>query len=142
MTVPATDTPATPGRRPEPVLGAAAVASGLTSLAGLVLLVLVLAHVLTPEGQAVLGPALAAAVPSVVGAVGTLAAAWHARGKVTPLSDPMTTALTSAGTVLVELVEAGETVATAVTEARRAPGKQTPGVADHAAPGDTGPTGG
>lgn len=138
MTVPATDTQTDPGKRPEPVLGAAAVASGLTSLAGLVLLVLVLAHVLTPQGQAVLGPAIAAAVPSIVGAVGTLAAAWHARSRVTPLSDPLSSSLTA----LVELTDAATGLSTAVSEVRRPAGKQTPGVADHAAPEPTNPSGG
>lgn len=136
MTDPGPVTPAAPGKRPEPVLGAAAAASALTSLAGLVLLVLVLTHAITPEGQATLGPALASAIPTVVGAAATMAAAWHARSRVTPLSDPMTTALTSAGEVLVELVTAGESIATAVSEVRRPAGRQQPGVADHASPLD------
>lgn len=144
MTAPEPDTPATPPQddsgqtvgqtsRPEPVLNAATVAASLTSLAGVVLLVLVLTHVLTPDGQAVLGPALATAIPTVVGAVGTLAAAFRARGKVTPLSDPVS----AAGVALVELSDAGTAVVNAVREARRPPGAQRPNVADHADPTDT-----
>lgn len=117
----------TPAARPEPVRNAAAVASALTTLAGLVLLVLVFAHVITPEGQAVLGPALAAAIPTAVGAVSTIVAGLRARGQVTPLSAP----LSAAG---VQLVEVGQEVAAAIAEARRAPGPQIPGRADHAAP--------
>jgi hypothetical protein len=137
MTSPGPDTPAAPAEpasgsvsRPEPVVGAAAAASALTSLAGLVLLVLVLTHTITPHGQAVLGPALASAIPTTVGAVATLVAAYRARSKVTPLSDPVS----AAGVALVELEEAGQTVADAVREVRRPPGKQRPDVADHAAP--------
>jgi hypothetical protein len=133
VTVPGPQTPATPPEaasgsdsRPEPVRNAAAVASALTAVAGAVLLVLVLTHVLTPEGSAVLGPALATAIPTAVGAVSTLAAALHARGKVTPLSAPVS----AAG---VALVEAGEEVTGAVRQAARLRSQQTPGP-DHAAP--------
>ena len=114
--------------RPEPVLGAAAVASALTTLAGLVLTILVLTHVLTPEGSTTLGPALASAIPTVIGAIATIAAAFHARAKVTPLSDPRI--LTAAG----DLVAVGEQLAGAVRQATRPPGPQTPGHADHVAP--------
>jgi hypothetical protein len=114
--------------RPEPVLIAAGVASGLTSLAGLLLTILAAVHVLTPEGASTLGPVLASAIPTVIGAVGTIAAALHARSKVTPLSDPRV--LTAAG----DLLSVGEAVSTAVRDALRPPGVQTPGVADHAAP--------
>lgn len=132
MTSPGPDTPDTPPQggsgdvdRPEPVVGAAAVASALTSLAGLVLLVLALTHVITPDGQAVLGPALASAIPTVVGAVSTLVAAYRARAKVTPLSDPVS----AAGVKLVEVT----------SRAVRPPGPQHPDVADHAAPEVTNP---
>lgn len=114
--------------RPEPVLGAASIASAATTLVGLVLTVLVLTHVLTPAGSATLGPALAAAIPTLIGAVSTIVAAFRARSQVTPLSDPRV--LTAAG----ELVSVSEAVATAVREATRPAGPQTPGVADHAAP--------
>lgn len=111
--------------RPEPVRNAAAVASGLTTIVGLLLTVLVLAHVLTPEGSAVLGPALASAIPTAVGAISTLVAALRARKQVTPLSAPVS----AAG---LQLVEIGEDVAAAIRTATRAPGPQTPGQADHA----------
>lgn len=134
MTAPGPDTPATSPEaasggtsRPEPVLGAAGIASAATSLVGVVLLVLVLTHVLTPDGSAVLGPALASAIPTVIGAGSTILAALHSRGKVTPLSAPVS----AAG---VALVEATEEVVAAVQTAARRPGPQTPGVADHAAP--------
>lgn len=134
MTAPGPDTPAPAPQagsgadsRPEPVRNAAALASGLTTAAGLVLTLLVAFHVLTPDGSAILGPVLASAVPTVVGAVSTLVAALHARGKVTPLSAPVS----AAG---LQLVEVGRDVAAAVAEVRRRPGPQTPGVGDHAAP--------
>jgi hypothetical protein len=127
VTSPAPETPAAAPGRPEPVLGAAGVASALTSAAGALLIVLVATHVITPEGSAVLGPVLASAVPTAVGAVATLLAALHARGKVTPLAAPVS----AAGLALVEV---GEDVAAALAEATRRPGPQTPGVADHAAP--------
>jgi hypothetical protein len=133
VTVPGPDTQAAPPEadsgsdsRPEPVRNAAALASALTTLAGVVLLVLVLTHRLTPEGSAILGPALAAAIPTVVGAASTLLTALHARGKVTPLSAPVS----AAG---VALVEAGEGVMDAVRRVRELPSRQTPGP-DHAAP--------
>lgn len=97
--------------RPEPVRNAAAVAASLTTVVGLVLTLLVVGHVLTPDDSAVLGPALAAAVPTVVGAVSAVVAALRARLKVTPLSDPRD----AAGQPLLGRA-------------------QTPGVADHAAP--------
>jgi hypothetical protein len=127
VTLPATPTQTDPGKRPEPVLGAAGAASALTSVVGVVLLVLVFAHVITPDGQAVLGPALASAIPTVVGAVATLVAALRARGQVTPLSAPVS----AAG---VALVEAGESIAAAVREVSRPAGPQVPGVPDHALP--------
>jgi hypothetical protein len=127
VTSPATGTPPPATGRPQPVLGAAAVASVLTTAAGAALTVLVATHVLTPEGSAVLGPVLAAVIPTAVGTVGTLLAALHARGKVTPLSAPVS----AAG---LALVEAGTQVAEAVGRATRRPGPHTPGVADHAAP--------
>jgi len=114
MTDPATETPPAASGRPEPVLGAATGASALTSLAGIVLLVLVFTHVITPGGQAVLGPALASAIPTVVGAVSTVVAAYRARAKVTPLSDPRNAA--------------GERL----LAARVLPSQQTPGP-DHSA---------
>jgi hypothetical protein len=114
--------------RPEPVLSAAMIASAATTLAGLLLTVLVATHVLTPDGSATLGPALAAAIPTLIGAASTMIAAFRARSKVTPLSDPAV--LTAAG----ELINVGEAVATAVRQAIRPAGPQTPGVADHAAP--------
>lgn len=120
MTAPATTA------RPEPVRNAAAAASGLTTLVGLVLTVLVATHVLTPDGSAVLGPVLASAIPTAVGAVSTLVAALRARGKVTPLSAPVS----AAG---LQLVEVGEGVAAAIRTAARRPGPQTPGEADHSA---------
>lgn len=128
MTSPASPAQTDPGKRPEPVLGAAGAASALTGLAGVILTVLVLAHVLTPEGSAVLGPALASAIPTVIGAVGTLLAALHARSRVTPLSDPAV--LNAAG----ELVRVGEAITSAVRTGTRPAGPQVPGVADHAAP--------
>lgn len=138
MSVPGPPAPADPPQaasgadsRPEPVRNAAAAASALTSVVGVVLLVLVVTHVLTPEGSAILGPALAAAIPTAVGAVSTLAAAFHARGKVTPLAAP----LSAAG---LQLVEVGQELVAAVEQVRRRPGPQTPGVPDHAAP-ETGP---
>lgn len=111
--------------RPEPVLIAAGVASAATTLVGLATTVLVAAHVLTPAGSATLGPTLAAAIPTVLGAVGTIAAAFHARGRVTPLSDPRLLPAVE------QLVETGVEVASAVVAARPA-GAQRPGVADHA----------
>jgi hypothetical protein len=114
--------------RPEPVVVAAGAASLLTTLVGLVVTVLAAAHVLTPDGASTLGPVLAGAIPTLIGAASTIAAAVHARGKVTPLSDPRVV-----GAVL-SAVEAGEQVATAVVAATRPAGPQTPGVADHAAP--------
>jgi hypothetical protein len=141
VTSPQPGTPAAPPQaasgsdsRPEPVRNAAAIASLLTTLAGVVLVVLVLNHVLTPEGSAVLGPALAAAIPTFVGAVSTIIAALHARGRVTPLASPDLAALG------IQLVEAGENVAETFRQAVRRPGPQAPGVADHAAP-DTPPGG-
>lgn len=118
---------ATP-RRPEPVLGSAAIASAATTLVGLVLTCLVLAHVLTPAGSAILGPALASAIPTVIGAASTLVAAWRARGKTLPLADPRVAQAWQ------QIVASEQGIATAVTEVRRAPGPQTAGVADHAAP--------
>jgi hypothetical protein len=135
VTPPQPDTPAAPPQaasgslgRPEPVRNAAAVASAATTVVGLVLTLLVVFHVLTPEGSAILGPALASAVPTVIGAVSTLLAALHARGKVTPLAAPDFAALG------LTLVETGDEVAGAFRQAVRAPGPQTPGRADHAAP--------
>jgi hypothetical protein len=116
---------ATPAR-PEPVLIAAGAASAITTLIGLATTILVAAHVLTPAGSATLGPTLAAAIPTVLGAVGTIVAAFHARGRVTPLSDPRLLG------AVVDLVTTGEQVATAVVAARPA-GAQRPGVPDHAA---------
>jgi hypothetical protein len=101
--------------RPEPVRNAATVAASITTVVGLVLTLLVITHVLTPDDSAVLGPALGTALPTVVGAVSTIVAALRARLKVTPLSDPRD----AAGLALVAEI----------------PGRrQTPGVADHAAP--------
>lgn len=121
MSDPGPGTPATPpeaasggGSRPEPVRNAALVASGLTTVVGLVLTLLVVAHVLTPDTSATLGPALASALPTVVGAVGTVVAALRARRHVTPLSDPRN----AAGLPLVA--------------ATTLPSRQTPGP-DHAA---------
>lgn len=125
MTPPPPDTSAAPGKRPEPVLGAAAVASALTTVAGLVLLVLVFAHVITPDGQAILGPALASAIPTVVGAVSTLLAAWKARKGTVPLADPRV------AQAWAEIVAAERTVAGAVRSARL-PSQETPGP-DHSA---------
>jgi hypothetical protein len=71
-------------------------------------------HVLTPDDSAILGPALAAAIPTVVGAASAVVAALRARLKVTPLSDPRN----AAGQALTA----------------RPPIPQRPGVADHAAP--------
>lgn len=99
MTPPGPDTPAASPRaasgsdgRPEPVRNAALTAASLTTVVGLVLTVLVLTHVLTPDGQAVLGPALASAIPTVVGAVSAVVGALRARLHVTPLSDPRSAA--------------------------------------------------
>jgi hypothetical protein len=114
--------------RPEPVLNAAAIASLLTTLTGLTLTALAATHVLTPAGSATLGPVLAAAIPTVIGAASTLVAAFRARAKVTPLTDPRV--LTAAG----DLISVGQAVAIAARQAARAAGPQTPGVADHAAP--------
>jgi hypothetical protein len=133
VTSPAASTSTSP--RPEPVLGAAGVAAALTSLSGLVLLILVLSHVLTPDGQAILGPALATSIPTVVGAITTLAAAWRARGKTLPLDDPRVAQAWQ------QILDAEQGVATAVSEVRRPPGPQTDGVADHAAPDPTAPVG-
>lgn len=74
--------------RPEPVRNAAAAAASLTTVVGLILTVLVVTHVLTPDDSAILGPALATATPTVVGAVATVAAGLRARLQVTPLADP------------------------------------------------------
>jgi hypothetical protein len=68
--------------RPEPVRNAALSAASITAVVGLVLTILVVTHVLTPDDSAILGPALATAIPTVVGA------ALRARLRVTPLSDP------------------------------------------------------
>lgn len=114
--------------RPEPVLGAASIASAATTLVGLVLTVLALTHVLTPAGSATLGPALAAAIPTLIGAASTIVAAFRARSQVTPLADPRL--LDALG----QLVTVEQTVQTAVRQAIRPAGPQTPGVADHAAP--------
>jgi hypothetical protein len=137
VTVPQPETPASPPEaaggavgRPEPVRNAAAIASAVTGITGLALTILVLTHVLTPEGSAVLGPALASAIPTVLGAVGSIAAALHSRTKVTPLSSPDLAALG------LQLVETGENVAGAFRQAVRRPGPQTPGHPDHAAPGE------
>lgn len=99
MTPPRSDTPGTSpqaGRgsdsRPEPVRNAAAAAAAITTVVGLVLTVLVVSHVLTPDDSATLGPALATALPTVVGAVSAVVAALRARLKVTPLSDPRSAA--------------------------------------------------
>jgi hypothetical protein len=130
VTPPQPDTPAAPPQaasgsdsRPEPVRNAAAIASAVTGITGLALTILVLTHVLTPEGSAVLGPALASAIPTVLGAVGSIAAALHSRTKVTPLSDPRN-ALGHA-LVSVDLVRAAEGL-------RRLPSQGTPGP-DHSA---------
>jgi hypothetical protein len=101
--------------RPEPVRNAAAVAASITTVVGLVLTLLVVSHVLTPDDSAILGPALASAVPTVVGAVSAVVAALRARLKVTPLADPRD----AAGQALVA--------------APPLPSRQTPGP-DHAAP--------
>lgn len=74
--------------RPEPVRNAALSAASITALVGLVLTILVVTHVLTPDDSATLGPALATAIPTVVGAVSAVVAALRSRLKVTPLSDP------------------------------------------------------
>lgn len=97
--------------RPEPVRNAATVAASLTAVVGLVLTVLVVGHVLTPDDSAILGPAIATATPTVIGAVAPVVAALRARLKVTPVSDPRD----AAGRPLI-----GQ--------------GQQPGVADHAAP--------
>lgn len=103
--------------RPEPVRNAALSAASITSVVGLVLTVLVLTHTLTPDDSDVLGPALASAIPTVVGAVSAVVAALRARLQVTPLSAPQD----ANGMRLVTEI----------------PGRrQTPGVADHAAPED------
>jgi hypothetical protein len=117
--------------RPEPVLTSAVVASLATTVAGLTLTTLVVTHVLTPEGSAILGPALASAIPTVIGAVGTLAAALRARRQVTPLSAP----IAASGTAL---IEATVEVVDAIRQATRPAGPQTPGRADHAAAEVTG----
>lgn len=117
-----------PATRPEPVLAPAAIASALTTLAGLVLTVLVLTHVLTPAGSATLGPALASAIPTLIGAVATIAAALRARGKVLPLDDPRVAEAWQ------QILTAEQGVQTAVEEVIRPAGPQTDGVADHAAP--------
>jgi len=108
--------PSSPAKRPQPVLGAAGAAAGLTTLVGLVLTLLVVTRVLTPGDSAVLGPAIASAVPTVVGAVSTVLAALRARTKVTPLADPRD----AIGNRLVSAVPA------------RLPSQETPGP-DHAA---------
>jgi protein-S-isoprenylcysteine O-methyltransferase Ste14 len=74
--------------RPEPVRNAALSAASITAVVGLVLTILVVTHVLTPDDSAILGPALATAIPTVVGAVSAVVAALRARLRVTPLSDP------------------------------------------------------
>jgi hypothetical protein len=74
--------------RPEPVRNAALSAASLTAVVGLVLTILVVTHVLTPDDSAILGPALASGIPTVVGAVSAVVAALRARLQVTPLSDP------------------------------------------------------
>lgn len=110
--------------RPEPVRNAALSAAGLTTLVGLVLTILVVTRVLTPGDSAVLGPALASAIPTVVGAVSTVVAAFHARQRVTPLAAP----LNAAGEQLLTAAQA------AVAAGLTGPAQQ-PGVADHAAGG-------
>jgi hypothetical protein len=129
VTLPGPDTPAAAPQaasgsdsRPEPVRNAALTAASLTSVVGLVLTVLVLTHVLTPDGSAVLGPALASAVPTIVGAVSAVVAALRARLKVTPLSDPRN----AAGEQLLAqpLLNLGPS--------RRLPSQETPGP-DHSA---------
>ena len=141
MTPPQPQTPATPPQaasgsdsRPEPVRNAALSAAGLTTLVGAVLTVLVVTRVLTPGDSAVLGPALASAIPTVVGAVSTVLAALRARSQVTPLSDPRN----AAGVPLVNagLVRAAELSGRATAGL---PSQQTPGP-DHAAP-ETSPGG-
>lgn len=114
-----------PETRPEPVRNAAVVASTVTAITGLVLTLLVVTHVLTPDDSAVLGPALATAIPTVVGAVGGILAALRARLKVTPLSDPRN-ALGKA-LVSVDLVKAAE-AGSGILPSRRTSGP------DHAAP--------
>jgi hypothetical protein len=113
--------------RPEPVIVAAGAASLLTTLVGLAVIVLAASHLLTPAGASTLGPVLAGAIPTVLGALSTIAAAIRSRGQVTPLSDPRLPAAVD------DLIVTGEQVATAINTARR-PGPQTAGVADHAAP--------
>lgn len=114
--------------RPEPVRNAATVAASITTVVGLVLTILVITHVLTPDDSAVLGPALGTALPTVVGAVSTVVAGLRARLLVTPLSDPRD----AAGLSLVAEIP-GRTHLTR---------PQTPGVADHAAPEEGGQSGG
>jgi hypothetical protein len=110
-----------PESRPEPVRNAAVVASSVTAITGLILTLLVVTHVLTPDDSEVLGPALASAIPTVVGAVSAVVAALRARLKVTPLDSPRD-------------AEGGQLVPLA--DYLRAQGiePQTPGEADHAAP--------
>lgn len=108
--------------RPQPVLNAASAAAGLTAAVGLVLTVLVVTHVLTPDDSAILGPAIAAAAPATVGALSTVLAALRARRAVTPLSSPQT----ASGLALVP--------ASPETPPGRPGGAQRPGEADHAAP--------
>lgn len=98
--------------RPEPVVNGAAAAGAVTAVVGLLGIIAVTAHWITPEDSAVLGPAVANGVIALVGAVSALVAAVRARRHVTPLSDPRA----ADGTPLVRS------------------GPQQPGIADHAAP--------
>lgn len=107
-----------PAARPEPVVNAAGVAGAVTAAVGLLGILAVSLHWITPEDSATLGPALANGVIAVVGALSALLAAFRARRAVTPLSDPRT----AAGEQLVPL-----------SAVSRPPGPETPGVADHAA---------
>jgi hypothetical protein len=74
--------------RPQPVLGAATAAGTLTAIVGLLLTVAVVAHWITPDDSAILGPALSTAITAVVGAGSAIVAALKARQQVTPLVSP------------------------------------------------------
>jgi hypothetical protein len=85
--------PQTPGRadhgaRPQPVLNAATIASGITAAAGVLLTILVAAGVLGADDSDRISESLAPLVTAIVGVASTIAAALKARQQVTPLASP------------------------------------------------------
>jgi hypothetical protein len=83
--VPQTD-PST--SRPQPVLSAATVASGITAAAGLLLTILVATGAIGSDDSNRISESLTPAITALIGVVSTIGAAIKARSQVTPLLSP------------------------------------------------------